>query len=360
MNPVDLSKGSRNYTSHHYSQSSLFGIPGLQQTFQRIFSRNSKNPNISNENAKMEIIQNEFKLISDIDNNYLEPFTSISINHERQEAILKRSYVNGTSLAELIMEKGPQSVPFTIQLSKMIVTAMEYCHDNSIVMQTLKPSNVIVINNSLKIVDFGISLILDDTLVENSLISYLMRGPEGLTNSMQRTKMLDVFHFGLLLYVVVAGCFPWKTINQGLILKQLMSNSVPIPENVNSDLAQIISDCLRAEPEERPTASQLKKRFQELSNFIPIPRLISPNGSPKKTKVLSHSSIKCLGFQLSSRQRLKSNTPHGASIKTMKSFSIPIGNNSLVSMTAGKFSNQKSINPSNSTSVFPKISSPRE
>ena len=67
-------------------------------------------------------------------------------------------YVEGRTLKELIVTRGPCPVPVAISYVRQVLAALRYAHRNGIVHRDIKPHNVLVDHEGrVKVADFGIA-----------------------------------------------------------------------------------------------------------------------------------------------------------------------------------------------------------
>src|SRR6266540_1784838 len=67
-------------------------------------------------------------------------------------------YLDGRTLKELILSRGPSPIPVAIDYTRQILAAIGFAHRNGIVHRDIKPHNVIVgPDGRVKVTDFGIS-----------------------------------------------------------------------------------------------------------------------------------------------------------------------------------------------------------
>src|SRR5213595_2733577 len=67
-------------------------------------------------------------------------------------------YLEGKTLKELLVSRGPTPVRVAIDYTRQILSALDFAHRNGIVHRDIKPHNVIVApDGRLKVTDFGIA-----------------------------------------------------------------------------------------------------------------------------------------------------------------------------------------------------------
>lgn len=97
------------------------------------------------------------------------------------------------------------------KLSKQILQGLEYLHSKNIIHQDLKPHNILFDKNqyTLKIADFGVSNIFDQTKAtakaQNGTLRYM--SPEQLESKL--TPKIDMWAFGCILLEMITGKPPY-------------------------------------------------------------------------------------------------------------------------------------------------------
>ena len=180
----------------------------------------------------------------------------------------------------LLLEHGETDLAAMVQNNKMTVSqiktywkdillAVKAVQDINIVHRDLKPANFVLVGNSLKLIDFGISSSIraEVTSVIPSdrcgTISYM--APETLQdqgNSFKVGRYSDIWSLGCILYLLVYGFTPFHHLN-GAVQKmlaiinsshQIIFPRVPAELTLALDVLQL---CLRRNPKERPTIKDL-------------------------------------------------------------------------------------------------------
>jgi eukaryotic-like serine/threonine-protein kinase len=66
-----------------------------------------------------------------------------------------------TTIQKEVNEKGPYTLERTKEITKQLLNGIEYIHKNGFIHGDLKPSNIMIDNNQVKIIDFGSSKFLN-------------------------------------------------------------------------------------------------------------------------------------------------------------------------------------------------------
>ncbi len=107
------------------------------------------------------------------------------------------------------------TVKARLQLFLQIAQAVGYAHRNLVVHRDIKPSNILVDQEGqAKLLDFGIAKLLDPeaathlTRTDTRLMTPMFASPEQVRGG-QVTTASDVYQLGLLLYMLLTGCWPY-------------------------------------------------------------------------------------------------------------------------------------------------------
>src|SRR3989449_6233903 len=121
-------------------------------------------------------------------------------------------YLDGRSLKELIVSRGPAPIPIAIDYARQILTAVRFAHRNGIVHRDIKPHNVMAdADGRLKVTDFGIARAGASQMTEAGSIigtaQYL--SPEQARGSAVDQRS-DLYSVGVVLYEMLTGEVPFN------------------------------------------------------------------------------------------------------------------------------------------------------
>lgn len=177
-----------------------------------------------------------------------------------------------------------------LQLFKQVCRAVQYAHSNFIVHRDLKPDNLLVNSDGIiKILDFGIAKMIDDSLDEQSLLqtssgfrmlSLKYAAPEQITLD-PITTATDVYSLGTLLFELVTGTQPLNLKNRPLQeTEYIIRHTEPAkPSSVSADwktelkgdLDAIILKALRKESTDRyDSAQSMLDDIERFEKSLPV------------------------------------------------------------------------------------------
>lgn len=120
-------------------------------------------------------------------------------------------YVNGGQMLDYIISHGRLKEKQARKFSRQIASSLDYCHRNSIVHRDLKIENILISKTGdIKIIDFGLSnLFAPQGHLKTFCGSLYFAAPELLQARAYTGPEVDVWSFGIVLYVLVCGKVPF-------------------------------------------------------------------------------------------------------------------------------------------------------
>jgi len=203
-------------------------------------------------------------------------------------------YLDGRSLKEMIVGRGPAPVKAAIDYARQILAAIGFAHRNGIVHRDIKPHNVLVSpEGRLKVTDFGIARSGASQMTEvGSIIGtaqYL--SPEQARGSpVDQTS--DLYSVGVVLYEMLTGQVPF-TGDTPLEIAMKHLSAVPKPPSelrpdVPHDLDLIVLRALAKNPDDRyQTAEKFDADLARVAEGLPV----GAETADAATAVLSGSGV---------------------------------------------------------------------
>ena len=182
--------------------------------------------------------------------------------------IITELMTNGSLLEYLQGEGQSLKLPQLIDMSAQVAGGMAYLELHNYIHRDLAARNILVgENNICKVADFGLArLIADDeyNAHEGAKFPIKWTSPEAALYNRFSVKS-DVWSFGVLLTELVSyGRIPYPGMSNAEVLKELERGyRMPCPLNTPESLYQIMLDCWKKNPMDRPTFEALLWRLED-------------------------------------------------------------------------------------------------
>jgi eukaryotic-like serine/threonine-protein kinase len=121
-------------------------------------------------------------------------------------------YLDGRSLKELIVARGPAPVHVAIDYARQILAAIRFAHRHGIVHRDIKPHNVLVdAEGRLKVTDFGIARAGTSQMTEaGSIIGTAQYLSPEQAKGAPVDQTSDLYSVGVVLYELLTGVVPFS------------------------------------------------------------------------------------------------------------------------------------------------------
>ena len=194
-----------------------------------------------------------------------------------------------------------------------ILDCLAYLEGIGIAHKDIKPSNIFIDKHGRpKLADFGLaSFVGEDRLSVDYAGSLAFCSPEVLAMKPHDPFKADVWSFGVTLYYLATGKYPFYANGRKDILKLIMGETYTIPFDMNETIRNIIRNCLQIDPSKRMSFAQMKlivdneiekqqpieqhvyiniNKIKSMENIIVIPRA-KQNRVRSITPCPSHSKV---------------------------------------------------------------------
>ncbi|GIL50341.1 hypothetical protein Vafri_6574 [Volvox africanus] len=128
-------------------------------------------------------------------------------------------YANGGNLRKWVEAQGALMENQARRLFQQLIVAVDYCHKRGFAHRDIKPDNLMLHkvegtkNLLLKMCDFGLSKYVSESGLSNAKVGTLDYMAPEVMDSRGRNgydaKAADVWSCGVVLYVMLCGCFPF-------------------------------------------------------------------------------------------------------------------------------------------------------
>jgi beta-lactam-binding protein with PASTA domain/predicted Ser/Thr protein kinase len=188
-------------------------------------------------------------------------------------------YLDGRSLKELILSRGPAPVSVAIDYARQILSALRFAHRNGIVHRDIKPHNVLVDGEGhVKVTDFGIARAGASQMTEEGSIigtaQYL--SPEQARGT-RVDQTSDLYSLGIVLYEMLTGNVPFTGDSPVEIAMKHLSATPQALTDTRPDIPQaldmVVLRALAKDPAGRyPSAEEMDADLERVARGLSVSR----------------------------------------------------------------------------------------
>ncbi|CCK71268.1 serine/threonine protein kinase KIN2 KNAG_0G02110 [Huiozyma naganishii CBS 8797] len=168
-------------------------------------------------------------------------------------------YVSGGQLLDYIIQHGSLREHHARKFARGIGSALQYLHANNIVHRDLKIENIMIsTSGEIKIIDFGLSNVYDPRKQLHTFCGSLyFAAPELLKARPYLGPEVDVWSFGVVLYVLVCGKVPFDDEVSSVLHEKIKQGNVEYPNHLSIEVLSLLSKMLVVDPERRASLKQV-------------------------------------------------------------------------------------------------------
>jgi eukaryotic-like serine/threonine-protein kinase len=184
--------------------------------------------------------------------------------------------IEGRSLKELILTRGPLPIAQAIAFTLEILDALRFAHRHGIIHRDVKPHNILIGGERLKVTDFGIARAGASQMTEAGSI---MGTAQYLSPEQARgapvTASSDLYSVGIVLYEMLTGKVPFSG-DSAIEIAMKHLNEVPRPPSktrpeIPTELDHVVLRALAKAPEDRyQTAEEFADDLHRVEAGLPL------------------------------------------------------------------------------------------
>jgi eukaryotic-like serine/threonine-protein kinase len=198
-------------------------------------------------------------------------------------------YLEGRSLKELVISRGPAPVNVAVEYAKQILSALRFAHRHGIVHRDIKPHNVLVDSDGrVKVTDFGIARAGTSQMTEAGSIvgtaQYLSPEQARGTGVDQRS---DLYSLGVVLYELLTGTLPFNGDTPVEIAMKHLSQTPEPPSAKRPDIPRaldlVVMRALAKDPDDRyQSAEEMEADLDRVARGVAV----SPETEESATQIM--------------------------------------------------------------------------
>ncbi|KAG1705158.1 hypothetical protein DVH05_004092 [Phytophthora capsici] len=232
-------------------------------------------------------LSHEVRVLSSV--NHVNIMRLYEVIEDDAKCYLVTELAEGGDLFDRIVKQGKFPEKEAQKVTAALVEALHYCHTNSVIHRDVKPENVLLSGDDVKLCDFGFARQLNhpEEQATDSCGTPGYAAPEILDGRSYGLEV-DVFSLGVVTYIMLCGYppFPMK-------LAQLRTHrfNVRYPSKdwaaIHPDVKTLISKMLHVDPKERPSMAVLRTQPWIQAGRITLERLRRENEERRRLAELT-------------------------------------------------------------------------
>lgn len=188
------------------------------------------------------------------------------IEKDQYGSYIIEEYLEGFTLKEYVKDKGKLSEGTILEFSLQVCDLIHYLHsrERPLLYLDLKPDNIIIAKDALKLIDFDSAIYLDEVDKQKSFYSTKGYAAPELYSGNKVDERSDIYGIGMLLYYMVTGDYFKANIKE--------IKNIDYSRNCSKSLKKIINCCLKINPSQRyASVAHVRKELSSIRKKLKLP-----------------------------------------------------------------------------------------
>ena len=210
--------------------------------------------------SKKKNVGREIEILKKLDHPNIVKMFEVIETPKQLHLVLE--FVPGGSLGAFLKKKPGRRLEESEcrAIFRQLVLALEYIHSQKVTHRDLKLENLLMDkeNSVVKVIDFGFSTCFShEKKVKLFCGTPTYMAPEIVMRKEYSGPPADIWALGVLLFVMLSGCFPFKAPTDRELFKKIEKGIFSIPSHVSAGARDLIHRILVVNPAERLKASDI-------------------------------------------------------------------------------------------------------
>jgi serine/threonine-protein kinase len=188
-----------------------------------------------------------------------------AVGRDASRYYIAMEYLKGISVAELLRQRGPFSLPQALRVLGQVLSALDKVHSAGIIHRDLKPANIMLDEDQRAILmDFGLAKPCHDRSVTSG--ATLIGTPEYMAPELAEGREADfrsdLYAVGIILFEMATGRVPFQGTSAIATLRQHLEKPIPSPRELVPSLPPMLDTVLAKALAKRPD-----DRYQDIRSL---------------------------------------------------------------------------------------------
>ncbi|EPZ32745.1 Protein kinase, catalytic domain-containing protein [Rozella allomycis CSF55] len=217
---------------------------------------------------------------------------SFEIFETANEHYIVQEYASGGELFDYIVQKSKLDERESRHLFRQIISAVDYCHQNSVIHRDLKPENLLLDEKgNIKIIDFGFGNTYHiDQLLHTFCGSPYYAAPEMIKGVSYTGPEVDIWSLGVILYAMLTGTLPFDGKDLSQLYERIQSGKFKQPQENSAEARDLLQKMLNVNPFQRITMQGIKNHPWILQNYGKPP----PDYMHQRPNIVKRPNLNCI------------------------------------------------------------------
>jgi serine/threonine protein kinase/tetratricopeptide (TPR) repeat protein len=210
------------------------------------------------------------------------------------------AYYEGETLKQRL-ERGPLPINEAVEIASEIADGLAKAHAQGVIHRDVKPGNLIVTDDGVKILDFGLAKFADalQLTVPGSTIGTIAYMSPEQARGEEADARSDVWALGIVMYEMLTGAVPFRGTYQEATFHAIKNEPLPSLRAARPDvpeaLERLVMKALEKDPEKRFQSAREPARelklllgrtvpLELLTIEVPRPAGVDPASLPRQTQ----------------------------------------------------------------------------
>jgi len=225
---------------------------------------------VSKNTTGYKLLETEIAIMKKMNHPNIVRLYEIIDDPDYTDLFIIMEYISGGSLHSVIRESGILPPEKAWKYFRDLICGLEYCHEVAgIIHRDIKPENLLIDkNDTLKIVDFGVSFMMNNGCDESKITlgSAFYLAPEICKGQIYRGRKADLWAAGVTFYKMMMNKHPFEGTSISGVYKAITSEEYGLhiisrpryPKELAEDVKNLLKRMLEKDENKRILLSEIK------------------------------------------------------------------------------------------------------
>ncbi len=223
-------------------------------------------PELVRVEAQVQRFFDEARAVNKVNHPHIVEITDFVEEREMGRVWCVMEYLRGSTL-KVVGRDETMTIARSVKIVRQVCDALDAAHQVGVVHRDIKPDNIFLVDGKgegdfVKVLDFGVAKLREEGMSGHTDAGEIVGTPAYMSPEQALGQEVDarsdLYSLATLLYVLLAGRFPFDGVTAGQLVANIVSKRpLPLPkmsrsgEGVTEELEGVLMRCLEKDPERR-------------------------------------------------------------------------------------------------------------